>query len=536
MRGQAKPSLTRSLNGPLLVLFITGVLMTVMTSCGSSDALDSEIDSAGQQTTTTAALEIVTSDDPEPEESSDYTEPVTETVEPFEVDVSDTLFSEHIQPIMEKSCASCHGPQEAGSDHFVITNAGDVADYATDIAKYVESKDMPPWPASPLSVAFKDDASLSAEEVARVIAWVEAGAELDVDPATPIVSSRQQSRLEGDERDIVMTAFGGAYAGTGRDADEYRCLIFEPGNTDLEYIVGAHFEADNTQVTHHAIVTLAGSALREQAAELDADDPGPGWSCFGGIGFGGIDGGYTVRMGGWAPGGQPARQPEGYAIPLTAGDFIVVQIHYHYDESTPPDLSRYVLSLASDEQIEANAGWFKRLTGRLYLGPAEIPCYAGDTDPLCDRSAALARVKSLYGNFIGGLPNYFLNSCGAKVEDFAEMTDGTAWSTCDLRVQNPGKIRSVAGHMHELGQGIRLTLNPDTPEERILLDIPDWNFEWQFGYQPVEDIFIDSGDTIRVDCIWNRERAPYEAVGYILWSDGTGDEMCYSSITTFPPE
>ena len=68
----------------------------------------------------------------------------------------------------------------------------------------------------------------------------------------------------------------------------------------------------------------------------------------------------------------------------------------------------------------------------------------------------------------------------------------------------------------------------------ILLDIPDWDFEWQLGYSPIEEIMIDAGDTIRIDCSWNRERAPYEPVGYIVWADGTGDEMCFSTITTAP--
>ena len=138
----------------------------------------------------------------------------------------------------------------------------------------------------------------------------------------------------------------------------------------------------------------------------------------------------------------------------------------------------------------------------------------------------------MFGDSVARLPDFFLNQCGATVSDFASMTDGTAWSTCDLRVRNPGRIYAVYGHMHELGQSIRLTLNPDTPEERVLLDIADWDFEWQFGYSPLEDIIIESDDTIRVDCAWNRERGQSEAVGYILWSDGTGDEMCFSSITT----
>jgi len=54
--------------------------------------------------------------------------------------------------------------------------------------------------------------------------------------------------------------------------------------------------------------------------------------------------------------------------------------------------------------------------------------------------------------------------------------------------------------------------------------------------QPVEEIILERGDTIRVDCSWNRDRAPYEADGYILWVDGTGAEMCFSSIVTAPAE
>jgi len=68
----------------------------------------------------------------------------------------------------------------------------------------------------------------------------------------------------------------------------------------------------------------------------------------------------------------------------------------------------------------------------------------------------------------------------------------------------------------------------------VLLDIPDWDFDWQFGYSPVDDIVIERGDIVRVECSWGRDRAPYEAVGYILWAEGTGDEMCYSSIATAP--
>ncbi len=441
-------------------------------------------------------------------------------------------YSTEILPILERSCASCHEAGQAGSESLVLSFASDAVENAEDIQLVTTATVMPPWPASHLSTTFLGDQSLEAEEIEAIANWYEQGAELDVVSDTPIVSTQGLSNLIDPE--IVMTSAGGAYKGSAEIEDEYRCLIFEPGNTNQEWILGSQFIPDQTEIVHHGIISLASKELRDQAAWLDSTKPGPGWTCYGGTGLQTNEGGYTFNMSGWAPGGQPQRQPEGYAIPLNPGDFFVVQIHYHFLEDPPADLSQFTLDLASDEEIANQGGSYKSLSGSLYLGPAEIPCYVGDTHPLCERDAAVARAKSLYGEFIGGLPDYFLWNCGSDVADYANMTNGDASSTCDLPVTNPGRIVSVTGHMHELGQSIRLTINPDTPEERILLDIPDWDFEWQLGYSPVEDIIIDAGDTIRIDCSWNRERAPYQPVGYILWADGTGDEMCFSNITTAP--
>ena len=452
-----------------------------------------------------------------------------ESIDPASIEP--VVYSSDIHPILEQSCASCHGPEQAGSSGAVLSTAGQAGEFATAIQLYTSAELMPPWPASHRSVDFVDDVSLEPIEIAKIARWVADGAVLDVDPSTPIVPALEPSFLV--EPDVMITAVGAPYVGDPERSDDYRCLVFDPGVSEPEWILATHFVPDRLDVVHHGIVKMASAELRDRADELDASTPEPGWSCYGGVGLEGR-GGSLRDMGGWAPGTQPDRLPQGYAIPLEPGDFFVIQIHYHYEAEAPGDRSAYHIELASDDDLAAAGGSFEELTDALYLGPAEIPCYEGDTDPLCDRQAAIERVRGLYGPLVGAFPDFFMRQCGASVADFAAMTNGDAWSTCDLPVRNPGRITSVFGHMHELGSSIRLTLNPDTSEELILLDIPDWDFEWQLNYQPADDIIIKRGDTIRVECAWNRERAPYEAVGYIVWSDGTGDEMCYSSITTAP--
>jgi hypothetical protein len=96
-----------------------------------------------------------------------------------------------------------------------------------------------------------------------------------------------------------------------------------------------------------------------------------------------------------------------------------------------------------------------------------------------------------------------------------------------------GEIVSVFGHEHELGRSFRMTLNAGRSDERILVDIPNWSFDWQYNYRPVDSIVLEPGDVITIECSWDRSRRdPNLEPAYILWANGTNDEMCFSTIAT----
>ena len=99
--------------------------------------------------------------------------------------------------------------------------------------------------------------------------------------------------------------------------------------------------------------------------------------------------------------------------------------------------------------------------------------------------------------------------CGGTVDDYDDLEGSVGHSSCDLPARSTGTIHTVMGHMHEFGAAYRMTLHPDTPEERILLDIPVWDFEWQLNYEPVEDIRIERGDMVRFECWWDPHPAVY---------------------------
>ena len=88
--------------------------------------------------------------------------------------------------------------------------------------------------------------------------------------------------------------------------------------------------------------------------------------------------------------------------------------------------------------------------------------------------------------------------------------------------------------MHTLGKSFRLTLEPGTPQQKILLDIPVWNFDWQMNYGLAQPIHVTGGETIEMSCTWDRSLDPNRAPKYIVFAEGTEDEMCFGTYAMIP--
>src|SRR5207302_246138 len=71
------------------------------------------------------------------------------------------------------------------------------------------------------------------------------------------------------------------------------------------------------------------------ARRLDAADPGPGYTAFGGVGFVPVS-----TLDGWGPGVTPNTLPDGIGMFLPQGSDVVVQLHYHPDGKPESDRTR----------------------------------------------------------------------------------------------------------------------------------------------------------------------------------------------------
>ncbi|MBA4810006.1 MAG: hypothetical protein CBC37_06930 [Acidimicrobiaceae bacterium TMED77] len=426
-------------------------------------------------------------------------------------------FKEEVLPIIQNSCASCHTDRGPGVPHAKLDSVGDVSAFAFAIGAVVETGAMPPWPASELSVPFLHDVSLDPDQKNSIVQWVRSGAPLDLDIETPVTSTQDVSFLISYDQELSSTDF---YDGEIGQPDEYRCFIFDPELTETKYLTEYEFIPDQTEVVHHLVGYKVSGEYRAAAERKNASEEEGGWSCFGSTGLG-DDQILTF----WGPGTGAIKYQEGAGLKMDPGDFFVMQIHYHYDIEAPEDRSVFRTVWSTSEVTQP-------ILISTYLAPAEIPCAEWEKGPLCERDNAYLYASAQYDGVVQA--NQILEECGYTPQDYASMTNGIASSTCDLRAGFDGIISAVLGHQHNIGASFRMTLNPDTQEEVVLLDIPDWDFEWQYAYYPIEEINVDRNDIIRLDCVWDRSLRPADLEpSYVLWADGSNDEMCFAVIMSY---
>jgi hypothetical protein len=310
--------------------------------------------------------------------------------------------------------------------------------------------------------------------------------------------------------------------------DEYRCFLVDPKLSSMAYLTGSQFVPQNTAIVHHAIFFRVDPADAGKARQVDAASPGEGWTCFGDAGIGG-DAGWVAH---WAPGANETLLSPGVGYPMPPGSLLVMQVHYNLlatgGKPGGADQSSIRLRLTDGTRK------LDPLETTKVLAPIELPCAAGESGPLCERSAAIADVTRRFGEDVGSTESQLVQMC-----DHGVPVPGTT-QHCDRPVRQAATIYAVAGHMHLLGRSIKIELNPGTADARTLLDIPSYNFDDQAIHPLATPLAVKPGDTLRVTCRHDaglRKLLPQLRTlppRYVVWGDGTSDEMCLGLVIWSP--
>ena len=311
--------------------------------------------------------------------------------------------------------------------------------------------------------------------------------------------------------------------------DDYRCFVLDPGLARDSLVAGVDIKPGNPDLVHHVIVHKVDPDRVDEALALESAEPDPGYSCFGGSGLESSPGEGLDRatwIGAWAPGGGERVLGEDLGIPVAQGSRLVVQMHYSLLGGPGEDRSKVRLRVADDDGTRA------ALETMLLPAPVELPCRQRNQGGLCVRERAVADVTQRFGE-AGRTANLLHFLCGGAAPGPTQ--------SCTRDIHEPGTIRAVSGHMHLLGRSITIDVNAGRPDERRVLDIPVWDFDDQGAVPLEEPAVVDEGDTITVTCTHDqalRDMLPAlqdVPERYVVWGDGTTDEMCLGIVLLTRP-
>jgi hypothetical protein len=441
---------------------------------------------------------------------------------------ADPSFSRDVAPIVREKCTGCH--RVGGIAPFPLETARQISSRSALIAAAVGARIMPPWPPGPRSPAYvgQGERTLSAAERTTLLAWARGSGRVDGPalgrkPLQPIPPRAGETTLR-----LRMPTSYRPRAARGA-TDDYRCFLLDPKLAADASVTSARIEPGRPKIVHHVILFRVDPSQVAAAKRVDAGSRGSGWSCFGGTG---LPAGSSASIqeslnnanwiAAWAPGWGSGRVPEGTGVPLPARSRIVMQVHYNLLQGRGRDRSSAVLTTTP-----ASAG-LTPLRTMLLPGPVELACARGERGRLCSRSEALYELGRKYGTTAAFVPAGLLILCRGS----AATPRPSPVSTCDRRLTERTTIHVAAGHMHLLGAAIRLELNPGTPRARVLLDIPRWDFHWQNAYTLATAVTAGPGDVVRVTCRHDVHKRLHGGHGvpkaprYVLWGEGSTDEMC----------
>jgi hypothetical protein len=367
--------------------------------------------------------------------------------------------------IMEASCVQCHSAGQVGP--FNLDTYESVSVVGASVLDSVVERRMPPFLAdSSECLPFEHDPSLTEAEIETISQWVDAGMP-EGDPADGPAPWQAEAGLERVDATLEIEEYEANFASA---PDDYRCFIVDPGITEDAFVSAYEVAPTNTAIAHHMIVYMPlDDAALADAYALDDAAPGAGYPCFGDAG---VD---SSMIAPWAPGRQVWSYTEGSGVRVTGGMPLIVQMHYN--QGSDDWVDKTVVNFQLEDTVPGGEIIpFFWVNGSLSIPPGEDAHTETDTTSI-----------RRYTGYDGDL-----------------------------------ELLAIGPHMHSIGTSLHASFTDTDDNETCLVDIPRWDFNWQFAYEYTEPVLLTASDRITLECVFDSS----DRDQVTTWGDGTGDEMC----------
>jgi hypothetical protein len=186
-----------------------------------------------------------------------------------------STFTRDVAPILQRSCQVCHSENGIGPMPFVTYEQ--VRRFAPLIKSRVESREMPPWHLDQTIgiQAYKNDISLTQEEIETIVDWIDAGtprgdtADLPSPIEFPKGDSWQAEKVLGRPPDVVFRSTPYTVLANGQDQWWNPEVDFE-GFDETRWLQATEFKPSfplGKRVVHH------GHAFYQRPGERESSTP-----------------------------------------------------------------------------------------------------------------------------------------------------------------------------------------------------------------------------------------------------------------------
>ena len=374
-------------------------------------------------------------------------------------------FNEHIAPLIHDKCVTCHRTGQVAP--FTLITYDDVQKRAQQLVEVTKSGYMPPFLPDPKVTRYKNARYLHDDEVAMLDRWVKQGCEQG--PGEPPEPPTFRSDWQLGKPDIVVS-MDEEYTLPAEGDNVFRHFVLPLPNKQLRYIKGFEFRTTNPRVVHHARFLFDSTS---QSRILDEADPEPGFAVGMGVGSSRDPDGHWL---GWTPGKQPVFREEKYAWPLEPEQDLIIELHMLPTGKPEPLKCEFALYYSKTRPTD--------LPVIIRMGPSTI-----DIEP------------------------------DEKTYSHAE----------EFQVPVDIDLLNVYPHAHLLAK--RMVSHARLPggKKVCLLDIAEWDFNWQDEYQYAQPIRLPAGSVIEMEFVYDNSednvRNPHSPPKRVLQGSNTDDEM-----------
>jgi hypothetical protein len=372
---------------------------------------------------------------------------------------SNITFADDIAPIIHKNCSKCHIDGEAGP--FNLITYDDIASKSKLITYVVENRIMPPWPADPHYTSFANQTVLTDHEITLIKKWVETG--MKPGDTANMPAYQKSNSLHRNKPDLVVKL--------------PKPIPIKGNNNDLFLVVKVPYEIPNDTFIR-AIEFVPGNKklVHHMNAHLVQFNP--------------------AKKKNVHKNHYPYWVNQDYANSQT----IHKKLDLLHDDGTyapmTPSVCNYLPGSMFTNYPEGIGGYKLSKKGALYLNDLHFG------------PSALDEYDSSYFKFyfsdkppVRPVSEFQIGTLGIAPVEPELIVPANTIKTFHIKFTVPQDISilTIVPHMHLIGKKYwAYAIKPSGDTVRIIR-INNWDFRWQYFYQPKSPIYIPRGSTIFVE-------------------------------------